>query len=98
MSGLLSYLERPQYGAGGVHEEESQVTENIGKGKQALSHQDGMVGVPVLPLCVPHILELQSKQTHSETCIPDSSKINYTNLLSSWIGSLPSNSSLPSYI
>lgn len=63
---LLSYLQWAQYGAGGVHEEESQVTENVGEGKQPFSHKDGMESVPVLPLKF-HILELWNKQTHSET-------------------------------
>lgn len=63
-SAPLSYLQRPQYGAGGVHEEESQVTQHVGEGKQALSHQDGVEGVPVLPLRFLHVLELKHKQTH----------------------------------
>lgn len=59
---MLANLQWPQNGAGGVHEEESQVTQNIGEGEEALSNQDGMEGVPVLPLCVWIIFELQIKE------------------------------------
>lgn len=62
----LSYLERSQYGAGGVHKEEPQVTQHICKSKQALGDQNGMEGIPVFPVCVPHIFELESKD-ESET-------------------------------
>lgn len=57
----LAHLQGPQDGAGGVHEEEAQVAENIGEGKQALSHQDGVESVPVLPLSVAHMLELREQ-------------------------------------
>lgn len=46
----ITNLKWPQNGAGGVHEEEAQVTQDIGKGKKTLCHQDGMEGVPVLSL------------------------------------------------
>lgn len=59
---LSSYLQRPEDGAGGVHKEESQVTQNVSEGKQTLGHQDGMEGIPVFPLSVLHVLKLQNKQ------------------------------------
>lgn len=61
-----AYLQGPQDGAGGVHEEEAQVAQHIGKGKQALGHQDGVEGVPVLPLRVVHVLELRDENERNE--------------------------------
>lgn len=82
---LPSYLQWAQYGAGSVHEEESQVTENVGEGKQALSHKDGMEGVPVLPFKF-HILELQNKQTYSETLDCIESAVILLHILSMFCG------------
>lgn len=62
----IANLQWPQNGASGVHEEETQVTQDIGKGKKALCHQDGMEGVPVLSLYY-LAFELQIEQTHSKT-------------------------------
>lgn len=56
------YLKRPQDGAGGVHEEEAQIAQDVGKGEQALGYQDGMESIPVFPFGIFDVLELRRKE------------------------------------
>lgn len=65
-AGRAPYLQGAKDGAGGVHEEEAQVAQDIGEGKQALGHQDGVEGVPVLPLRVVHVLELRDESKRNK--------------------------------
>lgn len=58
-----SYLQRTQDGAGGVHEEKTQVTQDVCKGEETLGHQDGMEGVPVLSFHLWYIFALREMRT-----------------------------------